>query len=102
MSAPSLAHAPSEPGGPWVLCYFLHRYLDFRVPEVESLAEMAGCGGALEWYATTAQLLSLLSPSYGLRRFSHLRLFAGACQKATRRTRPSAGCACPPWNVQPP
>lgn len=24
------------------LCYFYHRHLDFRIPEVESLAEMAG------------------------------------------------------------
>lgn len=25
------------------LCYFMHRLLDFRQPEVEALADMAGC-----------------------------------------------------------
>ena len=32
-----------------LLCYFLHRYLDFRLPEVTSLAEMAGAGGQIAW-----------------------------------------------------
>ena len=35
--------------GVWLLCYFLHRYLDFRVPEVDSLAELAGAGGQIAW-----------------------------------------------------
>jgi hypothetical protein len=32
------------------LCYFLHRYLDFRVAEVNSLASLAGCKpGEVSW-----------------------------------------------------
>ncbi|GMH33774.1 hypothetical protein BSKO_01608 [Bryopsis sp. KO-2023] len=31
------------------LCYFLHRWLDFRIPDVESAAELAGCGSELAW-----------------------------------------------------
>ncbi|KAJ7547194.1 hypothetical protein O6H91_08G073900 [Diphasiastrum complanatum] len=27
----------------WYLCYFLHRLLDYRLPEVESLAKLFGC-----------------------------------------------------------
>ena len=32
-----------------MLAYFLHRYLDFRLPELESLAELCGLPLPLEW-----------------------------------------------------
>lgn len=40
--------------GVTVLCYFMHRKLDFRHAEVEALAELVGCPklgqpGAVEW-----------------------------------------------------
>ncbi|XP_024539201.1 tRNA (guanine(10)-N2)-methyltransferase homolog isoform X1 [Selaginella moellendorffii] len=35
--------------GSWYLCYFLHRLLDYRIPEVESLAKLFGCSGKLQW-----------------------------------------------------
>lgn len=31
------------------LCYFLHRHLDFRLSEVESVAAMYGCS-SLKWH----------------------------------------------------
>ena len=34
--------------GKEVLVYFFHRYLDFRKPEVEALANMGGWGGDLK------------------------------------------------------
>jgi tRNA (guanine10-N2)-methyltransferase len=33
----------------WYLCYFLHRHLDFRVAEFQALADLAGCGGEVQW-----------------------------------------------------
>lgn len=30
-------------GDPWFLCYFLHRLLDFRLADMESVAETVGC-----------------------------------------------------------
>jgi hypothetical protein len=50
-AAPAAAGAPASSDGVWVMCQFLHRYLEFRLPEVESLAEMEGFGGQLEWCA---------------------------------------------------
>lgn len=50
----ALPIAPSVvPGMKRYLCYFLHRYLEFRIPEIEALAEtvaggQAGAGSALE------------------------------------------------------
>jgi len=38
-------------GESWFLCWFLHRYLDFRLPEAEACAEAEGCGGTLAWCA---------------------------------------------------
>jgi hypothetical protein len=43
------AGSASSGDGVWLMCYFLHRYLDFRVPEVESLAELAGAGEQIAW-----------------------------------------------------
>lgn len=43
----TVAPASSEPLE--VLCYFLHRYLSFRLQEVESLAVAAGYGRGLSW-----------------------------------------------------
>ncbi len=43
------AASGASKGGVWSLCYFMHRYLDFRLPEIESCAEMEGCGGQLAW-----------------------------------------------------
>ena len=31
------------------LCYFIHRHLDFRLPELESLAQLAGYHEPLNW-----------------------------------------------------
>jgi hypothetical protein len=53
-AAPAAAGAPAASDGVWVMCQFLHRYLEFRLPEVESLAEMEGFGGQLEWCALAA------------------------------------------------
>ncbi len=37
-------------GDPWYLCYFIHRLLDFRLPDVESVAEAVGCGvDSVKW-----------------------------------------------------
>jgi hypothetical protein len=36
---------------PWFLCYFLHRYLDFRLPEAEACAELEGCSKSIAWCA---------------------------------------------------
>lgn len=33
----------------WYLCVFFHRLLDYRKPEVESLAYLFGVNDALEW-----------------------------------------------------
>lgn len=33
----------------WYLCYFLHRHLDFRAAEFESLAQLAGVGAEVKW-----------------------------------------------------
>lgn len=33
--------AAQHPGLKRYLCYFIHRYLEFRIPEVEALAELA-------------------------------------------------------------
>jgi hypothetical protein len=41
------------------LCYFYHRHLDFRIPEVESLAELAG-GGAPDVYYLLAVIMSFI------------------------------------------
>lgn len=35
-------------GNPY-LCYFLHRWLDFRLPDVESAAGLAGHSGKIAW-----------------------------------------------------
>ncbi|GBG83500.1 hypothetical protein CBR_g37214 [Chara braunii] len=32
----------------WYLCYFIHRHLDFRIAEVESLARIAGCCSSVD------------------------------------------------------
>lgn len=31
------------------LCYFIHRYLEYRIPEVESLCQLFGYNGDLKW-----------------------------------------------------
>ena len=39
-------------GGRWYLSYFIHRLLDFRLPDVESVAETLGCSlqrGDVAW-----------------------------------------------------
>eukprot|EP01018_Ginkgo_biloba_P019233 Gb_06194 [translate_table: standard] len=33
----------------WYLCYFFHRLLDYRRPEVEALAKLFGVGEQLQW-----------------------------------------------------
>jgi tRNA (guanine10-N2)-methyltransferase len=33
----------------WFLAFFAHRHLDFRIPETESLAKLAGVKGPLRW-----------------------------------------------------
>lgn len=38
---------PSQ-GKPY-LCYYLHRWLEFRVPDVESAAKLAGHGEDISW-----------------------------------------------------
>ncbi len=35
-------HQASSQRPGWYLCYFLHRLLDFRIPDVESVLEMLG------------------------------------------------------------
>jgi hypothetical protein len=41
---PSTSGRIQEPHGPQrYLCYFIYRYLDFRIPEVTALASLAGC-----------------------------------------------------------
>ena len=99
----------ADPPGDGVelLCYFLHRYLDFRVPEVSSLAELAGAGGQIAWWVASARRMSLQ-----LRRLRPLQrqrpalrvtrraadaavLRTGARPTAATRTRRSGGCACP-------
>ena len=32
-----------------VMCHFLHRYLDFRLPEMDAIAERVGLEGQLQW-----------------------------------------------------
>ena len=32
---------PPQPGLKRYLCYFLHRFLEFRIPEIEALSELA-------------------------------------------------------------
>lgn len=44
-----------------LLCYFAHRLLDFRVPEINALAELAGCQmEEVKWEPPTAGELSPL------------------------------------------
>jgi tRNA (guanine10-N2)-methyltransferase len=36
--------------GSWFLSYFVHRLLDFRLPDVEAVAEMVGCPpSSMKW-----------------------------------------------------
>lgn len=75
--------------GTWYLCWFLHRYLDFRLPEAEACAEAEGCQGKLAWCVVAvsaprrAHSVSLL----------HLTcdVTPGACRRATPRTRRFGG-----------
>lgn len=35
--------------GVWLLCYFLYKYNDFRVAEIQAQAELCGCGDEIRW-----------------------------------------------------
>jgi hypothetical protein len=64
-------------GDLWVMCCFIHRYLEFRRPEVESLAELAGYGGQLAWCVRCAV--------HAMR------------EKSAAVERRACACACPCW-----
>eukprot|EP00955_Chlamydomonas_euryale_P052525 355182-Chlamydomonas_euryale.AAC.6 len=56
----------ASPGDPWYLCYFIHRLLDFRLPDVEAVAETCGAAApTLTWRMPFGD--EPMSPFYYLR-----------------------------------
>ena len=67
-----------------LMCYFLHRYLDFRLPEVTSLAEMAGAGGQIAWCVAPARHMSLQPRRLCPRQRQRLAALAPCAAQLTR------------------